>query len=204
MDARDLTSALEPGEDNERMNKKLRERGMDSSAAYAAFNRGDNAAVEQFLADIAPPPREEVAVLERRINTALDEMRAIQARALKNPASDNRYATTPQQRPRERRATSRARSRSPGGDQDSEPPALALPHDLAARLTFLSECLEDGDVGTGAAIVLDLLDELRPSLARGRARCRFCGLTDWGGLIERHERTVHAHEVLDLKEQRTR
>ena len=77
---------------------------------------------------------------------------------------------------------------------------MNVPHDLYARLIFLEECHEAGDYDTAAAIVRDLLDEVRPFLGRGRARCRFCGLTDWPGLVQRHERTVHANELLDLEE----
>ena len=75
---------------------------------------------------------------------------------------------------------------------------MTAPHDLRARLVFLAECLEDGDYPTATAIVLDLVDEL--GVERGMARCRWCGLRDWPGLVERHERTVHPHELLDLEE----
>jgi hypothetical protein len=54
-------------------------------------------------------------------------------------------------------------------------------------------------VSTALAVAHDLLDDLGGPV-RGTARCRFCGLTDWSGVIERHERVVHPNDLLDLEE----
>lgn len=70
---------------------------------------------------------------------------------------------------------------------------------MKARLVFLAETIEDGDLDTALAIVHDLLDELGGPAA-GETRCRWCPLTDWPGAIQRHEHVVHAHELLDLEE----
>lgn len=69
------------------------------------------------------------------------------------------------------------------------------PADLRARLVIVGEAIEDGDTALAAEIVRDLLGEI--GVERGRARCRWCGLTGWGGIIEKHERIVHARELLD-------
>ena len=74
---------------------------------------------------------------------------------------------------------------------------MNAPRDLAPRLIHVLEAAEAGDTGLVIDITRDLVDELQ--LERGQARCRWCGLTAWPGLIQRHERTVHPHELLDLE-----
>ncbi len=61
--------------------------------------------------------------------------------------------------------------------------------DILARLIHVSEALEDGDVGMARAIVLDLLDELRP--VRPSGSCPECGLRMWPGEVARHVSVVH-------------
>ena len=77
---------------------------------------------------------------------------------------------------------------------------MNAPRDLAPRLIHVLEAAEAGDTGLVIDIARDLVDELQ--LERGQARCRWCSLTDWPGLVEKHERVVHADELIDLEEQR--
>ncbi len=62
--------------------------------------------------------------------------------------------------------------------------------ELRARLVYLSEALEDGDLETARAIVLDLLDELGGAI-RPSGRCPECGLAMWPGQIPGHRSNVH-------------
>lgn len=98
---------------------------QDFAAARAAFNRGDHAAVERFLADIAPQPEAEVRRLELRINTAI--MRAPQKVGMPMRRFNRRTART-----RRRRPVVRTRARSPGR-RSADDPHLA-PHRLGGRL----------------------------------------------------------------------
>ena len=71
--------------------------------------------------------------------------------------------------------------------------------ELRARVVFAREAVEAGDTPTALAVLHDLETELGMT-PRPATSCRFCGLRDWAGVIERHERVIHAHELLDLEE----
>jgi hypothetical protein len=68
-----------PPEVERERREQLRAQGIDFEAAYAAFNKGEHVAVEQFLVAVAPPPRAEMEVLERRINDAFKQASSKQA-----------------------------------------------------------------------------------------------------------------------------
>lgn len=70
------------------------------------------------------------------------------------------------------------------------------------RLLWIEEALAAGDTPTAHEAILSLLDDAGPPLAGGRARGRWCPLTDWPGLIEKHERVLHADQLIDLEERR--
>ena len=72
--------------------------------------------------------------------------------------------------------------------------------ELRARVVFAREVLEAGDTPTALAVLHDLETELGTSPRAATSFCRFCGLEDWAGAIQRHERVVHPHELLDLEE----
>jgi hypothetical protein len=91
-------------------------------AAFDAFNRGDHEAAEQLLTAIAPPPRAEVEILERRINTALRDMSRQATQRLRKPPV-SRKPRTRATRPNGRRATTRARARAPSREPDPDEPA---------------------------------------------------------------------------------
>ena len=69
---------------------------------------------------------------------------------------------------------------------------------IRARLVFLAEAIEAGDYGIALDVARDLDDDYAPRQEPGKVRCRFCPVTDWGGLVQRHERIVHAEQLLDL------
>lgn len=66
-----------------------------------------------------------------------------------------------------------------------------------ARVVVALEALESGDPGYAADVLRDLVDDLKPD--RGKSVCRWCGLRDWPGLIEKHERIVHAWELVGVE-----
>jgi hypothetical protein len=106
--------------------EKLQAQGIDIKAGRAAINRGDTATAERVLDSIKTPSRSEIAVLERRINIALQ-------RAPKRPRSMPVRRGHDRGRPRRRvRRTVRLTAHGPPGrprPSDDDPAS----HELALR-----------------------------------------------------------------------
>jgi hypothetical protein len=149
-----VSAAEPPFSENERMEQKLREKGYDFSAQYAALNRGDYPAVEAFLASLAGPPRAEIQKLEQRINKSLGRTTPARPRT-----TSLRPMSARSTRPRERRrAGGRSRARAPAGrSDDSDPePSLAA---TAARVCANPACGRD-------------ISSRRAQATRGSGKCR--------------------------------
>lgn len=118
-------------------------------AVAVAINEGRTEDAERLLDSMALPSRNEIKILERRINTALRQPSRI--RPPRRPPS--RRST----RPRSRRPTSRVRARAPGREPDpDEPPPVNHAAAVDARL----------DVRERLVVALDELDADDPSSAR--------------------------------------
>ena len=74
-------------------------------------------------------------------------------------------------------------------------PTLRLVEDVTARVVYLNEALEAGDLGLARDIVRDLEDELVRQVRQKRSRCPVCRLDlTWPGLVARHLAIVHPEE----------
>ena len=81
------------------------------------------------------------------------------------------------------------RRTAPEGRSTQRPRSVPGKADIVARLIWVAEALEAGDIGAAQAVLLDLLDELRPS--DQRPRCPECGLRMWPGELPKHVSVVH-------------
>ncbi len=74
--------------------------------------------------------------------------------------------------------------------------SLRLVEDVAARVVFLNEALEAGELGLARDIVRDLEEDLAAQVRRRKlSRCPVCGLNDWPGAIEKHVAVIHPERV---------
>lgn len=122
--------------------------GLTAQDGFAAINRGDHAEAARILQKIQPPPRDMVALLERRINAAL--------RAMTKPAVvAHAPAAHVAARPRERHAGATVRARAP---DDDRPRRRGL-RDAEERLGLRR-----------------LIDEARRAWIAATKECRACGL----------------------------
>ena len=88
------------------------------------------------------------------------------------------------------------RHSAPRPGQHDDAFSVGLVKAVTARVVYLNEALEAGDLGLAHDIVRDLEDELFARARRHRARCRVCGLDcGWPGLVEKHVGVVHPEEV---------
>jgi hypothetical protein len=112
---------------------KLRAQGIDFEAIHAAINRGDNETAEHLLEALATPSRDEVAILERRINDAF--WHTARRRPARVPLRRNRVPDRGRSGRRVRRTVRLAAHGPPGrprpasGDDDPPSPTpLASSH----------------------------------------------------------------------------